>query len=85
MLARTPKEGNELDERISQELYPVRAPSSSWWIIGRVISHDVDLPNEDGTPYSHRNGNDGKVHSCKVKTADANMFPRKDVPPKETG
>lgn len=56
----------------------------SSWLIRRVVPDNVHLANEDGGADGHGDGDDRKVHACKVGTPDANVFSGEDVPPQET-
>jgi hypothetical protein len=56
----------------------------SFQIVRGIVSYNVHLNDQDDAPNRHRNGNDRKIDACKFGALDVNVFPRKNVTPKET-
>ena len=54
-------------------------------LIRRVIPHNIHLSNKDYAPHHHRNGNNGKIYTCKVKAVDMDVLPPQDIAPQKPG
>ena len=54
-------------------------------VVRRTIPDDVHFGNENDAADSHSNDYYGKIDARKLESLHANVFPTKDVPPKEAG
>lgn len=61
-----------------------KRPFKSLLIVRRVIPDYIHLADEDSTPNRHGNGDDGKIHSCKIEAVDVDVLAGEYVSPEKT-